>query len=50
MQVLLTEVVANFSFTQSTDNPVRPFYKGVLVPVTKDGMKGLPLLLERITT
>ncbi|KAJ7447255.1 cytochrome P450 [Mycena latifolia] len=49
MQVILAELVANFSFAQSKDDPVRSVYAGILVPITKDGVKGLPLFVERIT-
>ncbi|KAJ6601149.1 cytochrome P450 [Mycena vulgaris] len=49
MQVILAELVTNFSFTQSADDTVRPLYAGILVPITKEGVKGLPLFLERVT-
>ncbi|KAJ7665656.1 cytochrome P450 [Mycena rosella] len=48
MQVILAELVANFSFAPSKDDAVRPLYAGILVPITKDGVKGLPLFIERI--
>ncbi|KAJ7508464.1 cytochrome P450 [Mycena galericulata] len=49
MQVILTELVANFSFELSPNDPVRPLYAGILVPMTDAGRKGLPLFIQRIT-
>ncbi|KAJ7194666.1 cytochrome P450 [Mycena pura] len=49
MQIILSDLVANFSFAPSPDDPVRPQYAGVFSPVTKEGVKGVPLLVERIS-
>ncbi|KAJ7605065.1 cytochrome P450 [Mycena polygramma] len=48
MQVILAELVLNFSFGSSKDDPVRPLYAGILLPITNEGVKGLPLLIERV--
>ncbi|KAF8204216.1 cytochrome P450 [Mycena galopus ATCC 62051] len=49
MQVILAELVLNFSFAPSKDDPVRPLYAGILVPITKEEVKGLPLFIERVS-
>ncbi|KAK7063641.1 PAH-inducible cytochrome P450 monooxygenase [Favolaschia claudopus] len=48
MQVFLAELVRHFSFALPEDDVVRPLYAGVLVPITKGEVKGLPLLIERV--
>ncbi|KAJ7084746.1 cytochrome P450 [Mycena crocata] len=48
MQVILAELVLNFSFALSKNDPVRPLYAGILVPITNGGVKGLPLFIERV--
>ncbi|KAJ7147991.1 cytochrome P450 [Mycena filopes] len=48
MQILLAELVFNFTFSPSKDDPVRPLYAGILVPITEKGIKGLPLFVERV--
>jgi hypothetical protein len=49
MQVILAELVLNFSFALSEGDPVRPLYAGILVPITNKGVKGLPLFIERVS-
>ncbi|KAJ6541691.1 cytochrome P450 [Mycena capillaripes] len=49
MQVILAELVLNFSFRLSEDDPVRPLYAGILVPITRKGDKGLLLFIERVS-
>ncbi|KAJ7894580.1 cytochrome P450 [Mycena leptocephala] len=49
MQVILAELVHNFSFALSEGDPVRPLYAGILVPITNKGVKGLPLFIERVS-
>ncbi|KAF7347263.1 PAH-inducible cytochrome P450 monooxygenase [Mycena venus] len=49
MQIILAELVLNFSFALSKNDPVRPLYAGILVPITEKGVKGLPLFIERIS-
>ncbi|KAJ6520509.1 cytochrome P450 [Mycena sanguinolenta] len=49
MQVILTEIVLNFSFALSKDDLVRPFYAGILLPMTEQAVKGLPLFIERLS-
>ncbi|KAJ7838737.1 cytochrome P450 [Mycena olivaceomarginata] len=48
MQIILVELVRNFNFALSKDDPVRPLYAGILVPITAKEVKGLPLFIERI--
>ncbi|KAJ7146395.1 cytochrome P450 [Mycena epipterygia] len=45
MQVLLAELVLNFSFAISKDDAIRPLYAGILVPITKEVMLLLALLV-----
>ncbi|KAJ7222873.1 cytochrome P450 [Mycena haematopus] len=49
MQVILVELVLNFSFAVSKDDLVRPLYAGILVPMTEKEVKGLPLFIERVS-
>ncbi|KAJ7292658.1 cytochrome P450 [Mycena rebaudengoi] len=49
MQVILAELVAGFSFKLPDDCTVKPLYAGLLVPITNEGVKGLPLFIERIS-
>ncbi|KAJ6489597.1 cytochrome P450 [Mycena vitilis] len=48
MQVILADLVLNFSFSSSKYDPVRPLYAGILLPITNEGTKGLPLFIERV--
>ncbi|KAF7302467.1 PAH-inducible cytochrome P450 monooxygenase [Mycena chlorophos] len=50
MQVLLSEIVANFSVSPSLDpeDVVKPLYAGALVPITTKNKKGLVLNLQAI--
>ncbi|KAF7330123.1 PAH-inducible cytochrome P450 monooxygenase [Mycena sanguinolenta] len=49
MQIILAELVLNFSFASSKDDPVRPLYAGILLPMTEKDVKGLPLFIERVS-
>ncbi|KAJ6541681.1 cytochrome P450 [Mycena capillaripes] len=48
MQVILAELVLNFSFRLSEDDPIRCLFAGIVVPITKNGVKGLPLFIEHV--
>ncbi|KAF7302862.1 PAH-inducible cytochrome P450 monooxygenase [Mycena kentingensis (nom. inval.)] len=53
MQVILCEVISNFVFSPSPkleEDAVKPLYAGVLVPITKEGVKGLRLGVQRVTS
>ncbi|KAJ7455752.1 cytochrome P450 [Mycena latifolia] len=50
MQVLLTELLAKFSFSLPKDTVVRAQYSGTQFPVDREGVKGLWLTVERVAT
>jgi hypothetical protein len=48
MQVILTELLAKFSFSLPKDDLVRARFSGTLFPVDCEGVKGVRLSVERL--
>ncbi|KAJ6621509.1 cytochrome P450 [Mycena sp. CBHHK59/15] len=48
MQVIVCELISNFSFTVPENDSIRPCYANVLMPALPNGEKAVPLCINRL--